>query len=331
MDYYIQILHKIAIMSNNHVFNMNARLKLKPSCVHLLRRLAKYKHFKTVMESFKHIHAPPDAPPDTPPKICFITAVYGKYEASCKKFKKQTVNSDFICFTDNENIIRNGWTIDTTPYHFTHKSQLDDSTLLNSLSNNKHTFNVAKYYKQSFSNIPRLKNYDVIVWLDGTIEITHDKTSEFILNKIYKEKMICWHHEYRGGNLKKEVLASHFERYTSTFWNNQHQPYQNVDKQYYDYIQDGYTDEFFKKMHPDRTHFGMWITCFMAFLQHDEEVKKLLDLWYLQTLKHTTQDQIGFPYACQKTNLIPYTLPDNDVSGEPHKRTMFYIKHDHGK
>jgi hypothetical protein len=64
----------------------------------------------------------------------------------------------------------------------------------------------------------------------------------------------------------------------------------------------------------------------------DAEVLKFLDLWYSQTLKYTTQDQIGFPYVCQKTNLIPYTLPDEEVRGVfPHQMTDFYIKHEHGK
>jgi hypothetical protein len=35
-------------------------------------------------------------------KICFITAVFGNYELSCKKFVKQTIDTDFICFTDNK-------------------------------------------------------------------------------------------------------------------------------------------------------------------------------------------------------------------------------------
>lgn len=265
------------------------------------------------------------------PKICFITAVYGNYEASCKRFEKQTVPTDFICFTDNQNMVGNGWIIDTTPYHLTHKSKLDNSTFVNSMSNNKHTFNIAKYYKQSFSNVPRLKKYDVIVWLDGTIEITHNKTSEYVLSKIYKEKIIGWHHEFRNGMLQGEVVGSNFCRYTSTFWNNQHQPYQDINKQYNDYIQDGYTDDFFKQIHPDRKHFGVWITCFVAFLQHEPAVQNFLELWYLQTLKYTTQDQIGFPYVCQKTKLIPYTLPDNEIHGTPHSHTMFYIKHVHGK
>lgn len=141
-------------------------------------------------------------------KICFITAIYGKYENSCKKFAKQTVDTDFICFTDNKDITNNGWTVDTTPYHITNKSPLDNNTYLNSLSNNKHTYNILQYYKQAFKNIPILHKYDVVVCLDGTIEIIYDKTSEYILNNIYTEKIITWNHEMRKGILKEEVDAS---------------------------------------------------------------------------------------------------------------------------
>ena len=82
--------------------------------------------------------------------------------------------------------------------------------------------------------------------------------------------------------------------------------------------------------HPSE-HFGVWITCFVAFLNHDEDVNNFLNLWYLQTLKYTTQDQIGFPYVCKTTGLIPLTLPNNEISGDrPHSNTMFYIKHNHG-
>lgn len=265
-------------------------------------------------------------------QICFITAIYGNYEISCKKFVNQTVNTDFICFTDNKDIITNGWIIDTTPYHLINKNDFDDSTYINSVCNNRHTFNVAKYYKQSFRKIPILNKYDVIVWLDGTIEIIYDKTSEYILKNICEKKIIGWHHENRCGYLYGEVEASkNFHRYSSTFWNNQEQPYQDVEKQYKSYINDGYDELFFKNIDSHTIHMGVWITCFVAFLQKDDEVKRFLDLWYLQTLKYTTQDQVGFSYVCQKMKLIPYTLPDNEIYGDrPHTSTMFYIKHNHG-
>jgi hypothetical protein len=264
--------------------------------------------------------------------ICFITANYGSYEKSCKKIVKQTVDTDFICFTDNPDMINNGWIIDTTPYHLINKSNMDNDTYTNSLCNNKHTFNIAKYYKQAFSNIPILQKYDVIVWLDGTIEIIYDKTSEYILNHIYKEKIIGWHHENRNGILMDEVKESHFDRYTSTHWNNQSQPYQDVDNQYKCYVDDGYNDLFFKNINSHTPHMGVWITCFVAFLHKDENINRFLNLWYLQTLQYTTQDQIGFPYVCQKTNIIPFTLPNSEIYGErPHRDTMFYIKRGHGE
>ena len=263
--------------------------------------------------------------------ICFITAIYGNYENSCKKFVNQTIDTEFICFTDNKDIISNGWIIDTTPYHLMNKCELDDDTFTNSICNNKHSFNIAKFYKQSFTKIPILDKYDVIIWLDGTIEIIYDKTSEYIMNNIYKEKIIGWHHEYRYGFLKNEVNASHFERYTSTYWNNQSQPYQDIDYQYKCYLEYGYNDLYFKQMNFHTPHMGVWITCFVAFLHKDKDVQDFLNLWYLQTLKYTTQDQIGFSYVCQKTKLTPYTLPNNEVYGNfPHTNTMFYIKHHHG-
>ena len=61
-------------------------------------------------------------------KICFI-AIYGAYEQTCKKFVKQSIDTDFICFTDNSNIISNGWIIDTTPYHLINKSKMDNGTI----------------------------------------------------------------------------------------------------------------------------------------------------------------------------------------------------------
>lgn len=265
-------------------------------------------------------------------KICFITAVYGRYEQSCKKFVNQTVDTDFICFTDDKNIISNGWIIDTTPYHIINKNEIDDDTFTNSLCNNKHTFNIAKYYKQSFTKIPILQKYDVVVWLDGTIEIIYDKTSEYILNNIYREKIIGWHHEGNHGILKSEAYNSMgLVRYNSNFYNGQIQPYQNTIHQYNCYLDDGYDELYFKNLNSHTPHMGVWITCFVAFLHKDSDVSAFLDLWYLQTLKYTTQDQVGFPYVCQKMNLIPYTLPNNEIHGDcPHLDTMFYIKRGHG-
>ena len=266
------------------------------------------------------------------PKICFITAIYGNYELSCKRFVDQTIKTDYICFTDNPNIITNGWSIDTTPYHIINKSKLDNDSYNNSLKNNQHTFNISKYYKQAFQNIPRLRDYDTIVWIDGTIEIVYNKTSEFILDHIEKANIITWHHEDRKGNLIEEVNASILcGRYTTTFWNNQIQPFQDVVGQYNEYIKNGYDELYYKDNNYHTEHMGVWLTCFIAFSNKDKNISNLLDMWYLQTLKYTTQDQISFPYVCQTLHFIPYTLPNHKISGDsPHDKTQLYIKHSHG-
>ena len=40
---------------------------------------------------------------------------------------------------------------------------------------------IHKYYKQNFHNIPRLKKYDTIIWIDGTIEIIHPFFVEYMV------------------------------------------------------------------------------------------------------------------------------------------------------
>jgi hypothetical protein len=266
-------------------------------------------------------------------KVCFITAIYGNYEATCKKYIAQAIETDFICFTDNKNIEANGWIIDTTPYHLVNRSPLDvvGNSMRNSIDNNKHTFNVAKYYKQAFQNIPRLRDYDAVVCVDGTIQIWNPYASLYILNNISKHKIIGWAHEHSKGKLLNEVNASNFFRYTSTNWNGQDQPYQDIFTQYNEYIKSGYTDDYFRNINNSKPNFGIWLTCFVAFANKDTDVSRFLDNWYMQTLIHTTQDQIGFPYVCQSMNLIPYTLPDHEINGDrPHDSTDFYIRLRHG-
>ena len=263
-------------------------------------------------------------------RIAFITAIVGPYEFSTKKYTKQSIPCDFICFTNNLNIKNNGWIIDNTPYHLTRKSTVDTGKYTNSLSNNKHTFNIAKYFKQNFYNIPRLQQYDIIIWLDGTLQITNKDTALYILKLFGKKniKLATWEHEERYGKLGEEVKASHRRPYTSTFWFGQKQPYQDVDRQYEDYLKQGYTDEYWKKIN-SREHFGVWVTCMIAFRNKDPHLRDFLDYWYLQTLKYTTQDQIGFPFACRKKNIIPYTFPDSNIAGKGHSQTDFYIKQQH--
>jgi len=278
-------------------------------------------------------------------KVAYITAILGGYEKTCKPFVKQTVESDFICFTDNPNIESNGWIIDTNPYHDTHRSLVDNGLYTNSTKKegrikvleNRHTFNLAKYYKQNWQNIPRLADYDVVIWLDGSVQIIHEGVSEYMLELCSRYYIVSWHHEMRGGCLFHEAYCSYLPRYLDSNYLNQWQPYQDVIGQYHQYLQEGYDEYFFEK-YPRQEgrgrgdHFGVWLTCFVAFNNRHPIVLDFLNRWYLQTLKYTTQDQVGFSKVVQDTKLVPYTFPDHKFKGDdPHTGCDMFIKHEHWK
>jgi len=251
--------------------------------------------------------------------VCYITAIYGGYEKSCKRFAHQTIKSDFICFTDNSSILSNGWTIDTHPYHLTHPSPLDDANKhVNSLKNNNHTFNIGKYYKQAFKNIPRLSKYDVIIWIDGSIEITKPKASYELATIVKKQEFVSVTHHERKGKLFNELNASFYDKYTSPNWLEQSQPIQNLTRQYEEYIRDGYDEEFFIKNFPNLKNYGVWVTCLVAYDNRSESIKKFLDLWYLQSLNYTTQDQISFSYVVQKLKLYPKSIDEIYFNKQSH-------------
>jgi hypothetical protein len=267
------------------------------------------------------------------PKIAFITAIYGNYEQTCKEFVQQSIPCDFICFTDNKNIIKkSNWIIDTTPYHILNPSSCDKGNCTNSLKNNQHTFNIAKYYKQAFINIPILKKYDCIVWLDGTISVYNPHTAEYVMKNIYTQKIIGWGHEWRNGSLLQEASCSmhhSVKRYSSTFWYGQKQPFQDLANQYNTYVKNGYREDYWKKLRLLNPLIGVWCTCFVAFLQHDKLINEFLQHWYKQTLMFTTQDQVGFSFSLQTFDICPLTLPNREINGQAHSKTDFFIKQKH--
>lgn len=238
------------------------------------------------------------------PSVAFITANFGGYELSCRPFKTQTIPCDFIYFTDAKVTESNGWTIDNTPWH---EKVGTPNGLRNSLENNKHTFNIAKFYKQNFQAIPSLKDYDMIIWVDGSLEIS----SETVAEKCLGNQMVAWVYNQ---TFETEVQASHISKYISTYWNEQNQPYQDIDEQYDAYKADGF---------PDLE--TIFITCFIAYDNKDPKVTEFLEHWYYQTLRYTTSDQISFVYSVYKIGVNVLALEAPDVTAE----TDFYIKAAH--
>jgi len=271
-------------------------------------------------------------------KVAFITAIYGPYEATCKKIVDQSIDVDKICFTNVENLEAHDWIVDRTPYHDLYKSDIDtDESMRNSIVNNSHTYNIAKYYKFQWHKIPVLKKYDVVIWLDGTIEITHPDAARMLADRALSYGVCTWMHERHGGILKNEVNAcSRDKRFCTTNWFGQDQPFQPVMEQYNSYVTEGYTDAFWKNFsrkegRGDNRNFGVWLTCMISWSTNNKDAINLNNHIYHELRKWTTMEQICLPKVAQDLNYVPYTLPDNEITGNhPHGRSLIHIKHRHG-
>lgn len=255
--------------------------------------------------------------------LYFITAVFGAYEKTLKPVVRQIVPPDwnikFVCFADTSSTVKNNgpWEIDREECHLRLGNR--DACLRNSFINNTHSFNAAKFYKQQFHRISRLSDATIVVWIDATVEISSQLAAKTVIDTLSPGDSVAatWKHGIRS-NVGDEVGASHFDRYTSRQWFGQEQPYQNVDKQWEDYQIEGF---------PDSN--GLYCTCFIGVDLTHPKSRLFLDEWYMQTLMHTTQDQISLPYVEWKTNVRIHAYPDQHAHGHAHTRTSLFVKHSH--
>ncbi len=279
-------------------------------------------------------------PEGTPAKVAYITAVFGSYEATLKPFARQTVPADFICFTDNPRIANSngGWVVDSHPHHWEalqREVEGNHTSAVNALHRNTHPFNLAKYYKLNLHRIPRLRQYEVVVWLDGTVQLHNENTSAILLDLIVTQKrnVLVFETENNWTTLLKEAQAATLtEKYYNTQWMGHQQPVQDVMAQYRHYLAQGYDDEAYWPAVSARHHYGLWITCFVAFDMRSADTAAFLDLWSEQNLRFSTQDQVSFPYVAQTLGVHPFSLPESDSSvvGGRYFFNSLFVKHHHG-
>jgi hypothetical protein len=252
-------------------------------------------------------------------KIAVITASFGLSKSTARAHERQTIPADCIVFTDNPETLNHGnWTLDTTPYHKVIPSPLDTGNLTNSLSRNRHPYMLSKYYKMQFHLIPRLRPYDIVVWIDLDKTMQDADCLEYlveIFRRFPSKNIIAQSHwPVRECHVALEVEASiEDDRWNKTMLYGKGQPLQDVRRQWAAYLADGYTEDYWARQdvrYRQKGCIGLWQTNFMAFRMSAPSVREFLDGWYLETLRWSTQCQVSAPYVLQKVGEVPYTLPD---------------------
>lgn len=278
-------------------------------------------------------------------RIAFVTAITGGYDQTTKRPKPQTIPADFIVYTDNPDINTQGvWVVVNASRY---REGLDESDMspryINSLKTNTHKFNQAKWFKMNLHRLPELQVYDVVTWLDGTVEITNEYTAADMLQLADAGlNIVVFEHNYE--RMETEVYNSHvIGRYATTFWRGQRQPFQDVDAQFDYYVSDGFNSKWFESIDPRVLRlwpkFGRsklptknnYVTCFVVFDMRNPDSSRFLDMWRFEVLSRTTQDQISFPYVLYKMRLLPHSFPWPELAEVPMNFTNSYFKKlDHG-
>lgn len=266
--------------------------------------------------------------------IVFVTALFGTYERSTKEPARQVGNASFIVYSDGQQRITKSWVM-VDARHYLH-AEMWRKRGRNSLANNSHPFNCAKFFKMNLHRLPELRTFDIVVWLDGTIKITNKYAATLVLEMVNDgQNFILFPHTARVGLLSNEVaVSSTTKKYTAKSWLGHDQPVQDVSAQYEDYLRHGYVEQWWLTKFGDRSErpegFGVWVTCFIVFDMRRQVSKAFLDMWWMHNVHYTTQDQVSFSYVAFKLSVAPYTLPQGSVKGDFDSNNL-YRKKGHGE
>lgn len=208
---------------------------------------------------------------------------------------------------------------------------------INSLTQNRHPFNLAKAFKMQFYRFLDLTEYRAAVWLDGTIQIIGPQTAGAVFQLLAEQgrNLVTFEHNRRG-LLSAEAAASKTEKYEGTHWGCCDQPFQNVTRQFEEYLKEGFSEKWWLEEYDaptgisKRPEWGLWVTSFIAFDLHSPTSFEFLDAWWRENVLHSTQDQVSFPYLAWKMKVYPFSLPSPGVSAGSWMHNSFFSRIEHG-
>ena len=257
-------------------------------------------------------------------KICGITAILGPYEKSAKE-PTTPLDPSYPLFLvtdrDDDDLI-NGTNSAWTKVHLDPTLWKDDCSrdefinAPNNPCNQRFNFNIAKFYKEQPYRVPQIINAgcNVIVWMDGTIRIK-DKTFMGHMKERAErgQNLVVSVHDIRqrDGRLMKEVADSVINYKYKGKGGADFGPFQNISKQYKQYVSEGFTERWFEQESwwsgvkgTAPGSYGVFVTCMVLFDLRKKATKTFLDCWWRENVLHSTQDQVSFPYCSWKHKVI---------------------------
>jgi len=217
-------------------------------------------------------------------KIAVYTTIFGGYSRLMEP-EYQKLSADFFCITDDimkidieEKIGASAWKMIQVDY-----PRKDLAPRLR-----------AKFFKLFPWECPELRSYDIVIFVDGSIEIINGDFVQHCIDYLSGSDMLLYRHPVRNC-IYKEVDASRpLVKYSS----------ENLDLQAATYMAIG---------HPENA--GLY-ACGIMVRRMTSNVRGLMASWWWEIIKYTYQDQISFPVVCRLHRFTPAVFPENQSKNE---------------
>lgn len=203
-------------------------------------------------------------------KIAVISANYGGFDP-LRNAAQQSVETDFYMFSDKPIVtVGTQW----------------KNIVLSYPRNDLCARMRAKYVKLQHHRIPELRQYSTFVWVDAAIEIT---SANYVQEMTQRQLGLnVFRHPHRS------CIYDEYTTLVNSF------PHKIAGEKLTEQI-----NEYRNLGHPRGyglyalTHFTHNVTA---------ESKRLLDEWWLETIRWTYRDQISFPVVCSRLNYTPKVI-----------------------
>ena len=210
-----------------------------------------------------------------------ITCVWGNYKAHLHSIDH--LNIDGFVFTNckhNIDIDGKNWNIIEKEY-FTHEDP----------------YMIPKYYKTQWHKIQELKNYDIVIWIDATIEILS-------LSSMFNDNFDIAIYKALSGRTKPILAIDNALKINDIRWRNYHE---GLKKQ--------------KELYSESNWYAN--TSFFIAKRNDS-VMKMNNLWFEHNINYSPYCQLSLPWACDKIGLNVLLQEWDNKVVKRHKHLVTY-------
>lgn len=208
-------------------------------------------------------------------RIAVYRTIFGGYE-NIKPIPKQSVDFDYYCITDNPDLTADGCTSIVPQY-----PRMDLHARLR-----------AKYFKLFPFEIKELSEYDITIYIDGSIDVVNGDFVKWCVENLKGDMLLFKHPErrciYDEFNASKELNKYKYEM---------------QDIQMINYSQ----------FYPRKA--GLF-ACGVLVRRYSDVLRDVMLKWWFEIIKYSWQDQVSFPVVCKLLGFVPDTFKENQYRND---------------